>query len=43
MAAGSRRESHQQKVSAHRRRLRTQELRPIQFWVPDEHAPAFTK
>ena len=30
-----------QKVSAHRKRLRAQGLRPIQIWVPDTRAPEF--
>lgn len=29
------------KVQDHRRRLRSQGLRPIQIWVPDVRAPAF--
>lgn len=29
------------KVRAHRDRLRSQGLRPIQIWVPDVRAPAF--
>lgn len=29
------------KVRAHRDRLRARGLRPVQFWVPDVHAPAF--
>jgi Protein of unknown function (DUF3018) len=33
--------SSQAKVSAHRRRLRAQGLRPIQIWVPDVRAPGF--
>ena len=41
MAATSSRKSSQAKVSAHRRRLRAQGLRPIQIWVPDVHAPGF--
>ena len=28
-------------MSAHRRRLRAQGLRPIQIWVPDVRAPGF--
>ena len=42
MAAPSRRDSSRAKVSAHRRRLRAQGLRPIQIWVPDVRAPSFT-
>ena len=41
MAATSQRESSRSKVSAHRRRLRAQGLRPIQIWVPDVRAPSF--
>jgi hypothetical protein len=41
MAARSSRKSSQAKVSEHRRRLRTQGLRPIQIWVPDVRAPRF--
>ena len=41
MAVTSRRKSSQAKVSAHRRRLRAQGLRPIQIWVPDVRAPGF--
>jgi hypothetical protein len=40
-AATSGRKSSQAKVSAHRRRLRAQGLRPIQIWVPDMRAPGF--
>ncbi len=29
------------KVQEHRRRLRSQGLRPIQIWVPDVRAPTF--
>jgi Protein of unknown function (DUF3018) len=29
------------KVQEHRKRLRSQGLRPIQIWVPDVRAPAF--
>ena len=35
------RKSSQEKVSAYRRRLRAQGLRPIQIWVPDVRAPGF--
>lgn len=31
------------RVGAHRDRLRAQGLRPIQIWVPDVHAPGFSK
>ena len=41
MAATSKRKSSQAKVSAYRRRLRAQGLRPIQIWVPDVRAPGF--
>jgi Antitoxin MazE-like len=41
VAVTSRRKSSQAKVSAHRRRLRAQGLRPIQIWVPDVRAPGF--
>ena len=41
MATTSSRKSSQAKVSAHRRRLRAQGLRPIQIWVPDVRAPGF--
>jgi len=40
MSATSRKSS-QEKVSAYRRRLRAQGLRPIQIWVPDVRAPGF--
>ena len=33
--------SSQAKVSAHRRRLRSQGLKPIEIWVPDVRAPGF--
>jgi Antitoxin MazE-like len=33
--------SSRAKVSAHRRRLRSQGLKPIQIWVPDVRAPGF--
>lgn len=29
------------KVHAHRERLRSQGLRPVQFWVPDTRSEAF--
>ena len=41
MPITSSRKSSQAKVSAHRRRLRAQGLRPIQIWVPDVRAPRF--
>jgi len=40
MSATSRKSS-KEKVSAYRRRLRAQGLRPIQIWVPDVRAPGF--
>ncbi len=33
--------SSRQKVTAHRKRLRAQGLRPIQVWVPDTRSPRF--
>jgi hypothetical protein len=30
-----------ERVSAHRKRLRAQGLRPIQIWVPDVRSPQF--
>jgi hypothetical protein len=41
MAATSKRKSSQAKVSAYRRRLGAQGLRPIQIWVPDVRVPGF--
>jgi hypothetical protein len=41
MAATSSGKSSRAKVSAHRRRLRAQGLRPIQIWVPDVRAAGF--
>lgn len=41
MGARSRSKSSRDKVSAHRKRLRQQGLRPIQIWVPDMRSPAF--
>lgn len=35
--------SSREKVRAHRARLRAQEFRPVQIWVPDVRAPAFTE
>jgi len=35
--------SSRDKVSAHRKRLRAQGLRPIQIWVPDTRSPRFIK
>jgi Antitoxin MazE-like len=40
MAATSSGKSSRANVSAHRRRLRAQGLRPIQICVPDVHAPS---
>jgi Protein of unknown function (DUF3018) len=40
MGSSSRSKSRD-KVRAHRKRLRTQGLRPIQIWVPDMRSPAF--
>ena len=40
MAVTPRRKSSRAKVSAHRRRLRAQGLRPM-IWVPDVRAPSF--
>ena len=37
----SRVKSSRVKVGAHRARLRSQGLRPIQIWVPDVRAPSF--
>lgn len=39
--AGSKKKSSREKVRAHRARLRSQGLRPIQIWVPDVRAPGF--
>jgi hypothetical protein len=33
--------SSRDKVRAHRERLRSQGLRPIQIWVPDVRSPSF--
>ena len=33
--------SSKDRVRAHRKRLRSQGLRPIQIWVPDVRAPGF--
>ena len=41
MAAEATSSSSRLKVQAHRRRLRSQGLRPIQIWVPDIRAAAF--
>ncbi len=37
----AKRQSSRVKVSAHRARLRSLGLRPIQIWVPDVRAPSF--
>lgn len=36
-----RRKAIREKVRAHRERLRSQGLRPVQIWVPDVRAPGF--
>jgi hypothetical protein len=36
-----RRKATRDKVRAHRERLRSKGLRPIQIWVPDVRAPGF--
>jgi hypothetical protein len=36
-----RRRAARERVRAHRERLRSQGLRPIQIWVPDVRSPAF--
>jgi hypothetical protein len=33
----------EERVRAHRQRLREQGLRPVQFWVPDVRSPAFAR
>ena len=43
MRRGAGSKSSRDKVRAHRRRLRRQGLRPIQFWVPDMGSAAFVK
>ncbi len=43
MRARTHSKSSRDKLSAHRRRLRQQGLRPIQIWVPDMRSPAFVK
>ena len=40
-AQEARRAATRRKVRAHRQRLRTQGMRPIQIWVPDVHSPQF--
>jgi hypothetical protein len=41
MARASKPTPSRLKVQEHRRRLRSQGLRPIQIWVPDVRAPTF--
>lgn len=41
MTQPRRRRTSQEKVEAHRARLRAQGLRPIQIWVPDVRSPEF--
>lgn len=41
MASDRQRQSSNDKVRAHRARLREQGLRPIQIWVPDVRSPKF--
>lgn len=38
---GQRRRNVADRVKAHRDRLRSQGLRPIQIWVPDVRSPGF--
>ncbi len=38
---GSDRKSSRDKVRAHRERLRSLGLRPVQIWVPDVRSPKF--
>jgi len=38
---GSSQRRAQEKVRAHRDRLRRDGLRPVQIWVPDTRSPAF--
>jgi hypothetical protein len=42
VGASGRSRPSRDKLSAHRRRLRSQGLRPIQIWVPDVRSPIFT-
>ena len=37
------RSTSRDKVRAHRERLRTQGLRPVQIWVPDVRSKAFAR
>lgn len=41
MAPASKPAPSRVKVREHRKRLRSQGLRPIQIWVPDVRAPSF--
>jgi hypothetical protein len=41
MAPSEKGKSSQEKVRAHRARLRRQGMRPIQIWVPDVRLPGF--
>lgn len=41
MASASKPKPSRLKVREHRKRLRSQGLRPIQIWVPDVRAPSF--
>lgn len=41
MADPKRPRSSREKVRAHRERLRSQGMRPIQIWVPDVRSPEF--
>lgn len=41
MAAVSKVEQNRKGARAHRERMRSQGLRPIQIWVPDVRSPSF--
>lgn len=41
MKTASKRQPSRDKVRAHRKRLRSQGLRPVQIWVPDTRTEAF--
>ena len=41
LGTAPKRQSSRDKVSAHRKRLRAQGLRPLQIWVPDTRSAAF--
>ena len=41
MSESERRKATRERVRAHRERLRSQGLRPLQIWVPDVRAPGF--